>query len=160
MGTHPIFESDFDCLTDLLRAGMGKISSECVQANGMHVNGHCKEPKQVFLCQSRNLRYLFSKIRHTQTDSKDFAFYATRLMKLIAEDALSLLATAECDIPTPCGVWPGVDCEPTKEAFAISIVRAGDSMLEVQTMLYFRRIKKLIVRQFAIYVPVFRWPKS
>jgi len=111
--------------------GMGKISSESVQANGMHVNGHCTEPKQVLVCQSRNLRYLFSKIRHTQTNSKDFAFYATRLMKLIAEDALSLLATTECEIPTPCGVWPGVECDPTKEAFAISIVRAGDSMLQV-----------------------------
>jgi len=25
MGTHPIFESDFDCLTDLARGKIGKI---------------------------------------------------------------------------------------------------------------------------------------
>jgi len=25
MGTHPIFESDFDCLTDVLKNGRGRI---------------------------------------------------------------------------------------------------------------------------------------
>ena len=37
----------------------------------------------------------------------------------------------ECDIPTPCGNWRGVDADPAKQAYAVSIVRAGDSMLQV-----------------------------
>merc|ERR1712110_12510 len=139
MGTHPIFESDFDCLTDF---AMGKFE-ECPHANGTnqgpsngvmhgHSNGVLKHKfsQNVILCQSRNLPYLFSKIRHVKTDSKDFAFYATRLMKLIAEDGLALLSTRECDIQTPCGTWRGVEGDPEKEAFAVSIVRAGDSMLQ------------------------------
>ena len=66
---------------------MGKID--------MKVNGHDGQAEEmgVLLCQSRNLPFLFSKIRHVDTESKDFAFYAMRLMKLIAEDALALLAT-------------------------------------------------------------------
>lgn len=90
----------------------------------------CSGDPNVILCKSLNLKYLFSKIRHVDTQPTDFAFYATRLMKLIAEDALSLLATQEVDIPTPCGTWKGVECDPVKDAFAISIVRAGDSMLQ------------------------------
>ena len=42
----------------------------------------------------------------------------------------------ECDIPTPCGTWKGVEGDPANEAFAISIVRAGDSMLEVRSENY------------------------
>ena len=44
------------------------------------------------LCTSKNLPYLFSKIRHVETVPKDFEFYSLRLMKLIAEDALALMA--------------------------------------------------------------------
>ncbi|CAG5097412.1 Oidioi.mRNA.OKI2018_I69.XSR.g15065.t1.cds [Oikopleura dioica] len=82
------------------------------------------------LCTSKNLPYLFSKIRHVETVPKDFEFYSLRLMKLIAEDALALMADKEVDIPTPCGTWRGVAADPENEAFAVSIVRAGDSMLQ------------------------------
>ncbi len=44
------------------------------------------------LCTSKNLPYLFSKIRHVDTAPKEFEFYSLRLMKLIAEDALALMA--------------------------------------------------------------------
>ena len=49
------------------------------------------EFKNVYECQSRNLKFLFSKIRSVETTNKEFAFYAMRLMKLIAEDGLALL---------------------------------------------------------------------
>ena len=49
------------------------------------------EFKNVYECQSRNLKFLFSKIRAVETTNKEFAFYAMRLMKLIAEDGLALL---------------------------------------------------------------------
>ena len=47
--------------------------------------------ENVFLVQSRNIKFLFSKIRSVDTSHKDFAFYAMRLMKLIAEDGIALL---------------------------------------------------------------------
>ena len=49
------------------------------------------EFKNVYEGKSRNLQFLFSKIRAVETSPKDFAFYAMRLMKLIAEDGLAML---------------------------------------------------------------------
>lgn len=100
--------------------------------------------QNVFLVQSRNIKFLFSKIRSVDTSHKDFAFYAMRLMKLIAEDGIALLGGEgmthtyesllryflETEITTPCGTWSGVDIKE-EDACAVSIIRAGDSMLEV-----------------------------
>jgi len=71
---------------------MGKIVDES-STNGFHETNGLKSEKNVMLCQSRNLPFLFSKIRNVETESKDFAFYAMRIMKLIAEDALALITT-------------------------------------------------------------------
>ena len=102
--------------------------------------------QNVFLVQSRNIKFLFSKIRSVDTSHKDFAFYAMRLMKLIAEDGIALLGGEgmthtyesllrlryflETEITTPCGTWSGIDIKE-EDACAVSIIRAGDSMLEV-----------------------------
>jgi len=85
--------------------------------------------KNVFLVQSRNINFLFSKIRSVKTNHKDFSFYAMRLMKLIAEDGIALLGGEETEITTPCGTWSGIDIKE-EDACAVSIIRAGDSMLE------------------------------
>merc|ERR1711990_1204786 len=111
MGTHPIFESDFDCLTEM--------SHPCVNEN----------EENLFLVKSRNLKFLFSKIRDVKTKQKEFSFYSMRIMKLIAEDAIALIGGNECEIETPCGTWSGIDIKE-EEACAVSIIRAGDSMLE------------------------------
>merc|ERR1711990_598111 len=111
MGTHPIFESDFDCLTEM--------SHPCVNEN----------EESLFLVKSRNLKFLFSKIRDVKTKQKEFSFYSMRIMKLIAEDAIALIGGNECEIETPCGTWSGIDIKE-EEACAVSIIRAGDSMLE------------------------------
>ena len=101
--------------------------------------------QNVFLVQSRNIKFLFSKIRSVDTSHKDFAFYAMRLMKLIAEDGIALLGGEgmshtcksllkpflETEITTPCGTWSGIDIKE-EDACAVSIIRAGDSMLEVR----------------------------
>ena len=47
--------------------------------------------QNVYECKSLNLPFLFSKIRAVDTEPKEFAFYAMRLMRLIAEDGLALL---------------------------------------------------------------------
>jgi len=85
--------------------------------------------KNVYECKSLNLPFLFSKIRAVDTEPKEFAFYAMRLMRLIAEDGLALLGGEEKQITTPCGTWPGVERDENG-ACAVSIIRAGDSMLE------------------------------
>ena len=105
--------------------------------------------QNVFLVQSRNIKFLFSKIRSVDTSHKDFAFYAMRLMKLIAEDGIALLGGEgmthnyesllrlrhflETEITTPCGTWSGIDIKE-EDACAVSIIRAGDSMLEVRIL--------------------------
>ena len=40
----------------------------------------------------------------------------------------------ECEIETPCGTWSGIDIKE-EEACAVSIIRAGDSMLEVRDVI-------------------------
>jgi len=105
------------------------------------------EFKNVYECQSRNLKFLFSKIRAVETTNKEFAFYAMRLMKLIAEDGLALLGGQEKEITTPCGTWAGVDRDED-EACAVSIIRAGDSMLEaVRSLAPGIKVGKILIQR-------------
>jgi len=87
------------------------------------------EYKNTFLLQSRNTKFLFSKIRANETNTKEFSFYALRLMKLIAEEGLGFLTEKDIDVATPCGIFKGVE-KNELAACAVSIIRAGDSMLQ------------------------------
>ena len=61
--------------------------------------------KNVIVSNSRNLRYLFSKIRHKDTSSTDFAFYANRVMTIVAEDALSLVTVKGTGLKETIWIW-------------------------------------------------------
>ena len=43
-------------------------------------------PSNVEVIQSRALKHLFTKIRDENTSSKDFSFYALRIMRILAEE--------------------------------------------------------------------------
>ena len=94
--------------------------------------GTCGSPHHpnCVVLQSRGLRLLFSRLRDEKTSVKEFAYTGNRLMVLLAEEALAHLpGTVPVDVTTPCGVYAGLAAPPTEDLAAVSIVRAGDSLL-------------------------------
>jgi len=66
-----------------------------------------------------------------KTTPEDFAFYAKRAMRLLAEDAIAELQTSPITIQTPCvDQFEGTAVVDKNQICAVSIVRAGDSLLE------------------------------
>mmetsp|Transcript_30583 Transcript_30583/g.30901 ORF Transcript_30583/g.30901 Transcript_30583/m.30901 type:complete len:225 (-) Transcript_30583:235-909(-) len=74
---------------------------------------------------------LFTKIRDVNTKPIEFAFYAKRLMRILSEDAIGELPSNPSKIETPCDPCEGVITMDPNDICAVSIVRAGDSLLEV-----------------------------
>ena len=104
---------------------------------GRGTKGGLKHPNLIVL-QSKALLPLFTKIRDRDTSSKDFVTYSKRIMRLLAEEAIATLpgddGTTPYTVMTPTNVpYIGqlsiVDTNPDMVC-AVSIVRAGDSLLE------------------------------
>jgi len=77
---------------------------------------------------------LFTKIRDKDTTSAEFVFYSKRLMRLLAEEAVAHLPATPVTVSTPTdapyrGRLSVADANPDGVC-AVSIVRAGDSLLE------------------------------
>lgn len=80
----------------------------------------------------RSFPYLYTKIRDKTISNEAFAFYASRIMTVLAEEALGMLPSTPATIETPTqamfeGVTPTCD---EKDICLVSIVRAGDSLME------------------------------
>lgn len=77
------------------------------------------------------LKHLFTKLRDKNTSSIEFKRYANRIMSIISEEGLSYIS------PSPLTVTTPTDCKVDGEHIdlssivVISIIRAGDSMLDV-----------------------------
>eukprot|EP01138_Halocafeteria_seosinensis_P005024 gb/GECG01005137.1/.p1 GENE.gb/GECG01005137.1/~~gb/GECG01005137.1/.p1 ORF type:complete len:307 (+),score=25.81 gb/GECG01005137.1/:1-921(+) len=81
-------------------------------------------------CESRATRTLFTRIRSTECDTESFVHYSDRLMNLLAEEGLSRLpAVKPQTVNTPCGTYRGYQSPQAHEIVAVSIVRAGDCLL-------------------------------
>lgn len=80
-----------------------------------------------------SFRYLYSKIRNVNTSCLDFAKFARRIMRIIIEEGVALYgATKMIDIKTPTDcIIQGYDLIDDIEMVAVSIIRAGDSMLDM-----------------------------
>mmetsp|Transcript_4894 Transcript_4894/g.7887 ORF Transcript_4894/g.7887 Transcript_4894/m.7887 type:complete len:237 (-) Transcript_4894:1-711(-) len=87
-------------------------------------------PKQVSVLQCACLRPLFTIIRDMTTPHPEFARAARRLMSVLAEEAIAALPSMPKSIETPCGPYEGVCGPAASDVCAVSIVRAGDSLLE------------------------------
>jgi len=77
---------------------------------------------------------LFTKIRDKETTSVEFVSYSKRLMRLLAEEAIAHLPTTPHTVTTPTsspyhGHLSITDTDPSSVC-AVSIIRAGDSLLE------------------------------
>jgi len=117
----------------LLQAGQGtvafasKVPAQAVKLEGAHSSPH--HPNAIVL-ESRALRLLFTKLRNRETPVRDFAYFGNRLMAILSEEALAYLpATQEVTVTTPCGKYDGLESPIESDLAAVSIVRAGDSLL-------------------------------
>ena len=79
---------------------------------------------------SRSLRHLFTKIRDERTSVADFRKYSSRLMYIVCEEGLAYMDPQPLEVTTPTGaVYSGEKIDETN-IVAVSIIRAGDSMLD------------------------------
>jgi len=112
------------------------IAKGVSKTTGRGTKGGLKHQNLIVL-QSKALVPLFTKIRDRDTSSKDFVTYSKRIMRLLAEEAIAYLpgdGTTPYTVMTPTNVpYVGqlsiVDTNPDMVC-AVSIVRAGDSLLE------------------------------
>lgn len=74
---------------------------------------------------------LLTPLRAAETGKAEFVSYAKRLMSIICEEGLSYLESQPVALVTPTQT-PFIGCRINQdEVVAVSIVRAGDSMLDV-----------------------------
>eukprot|EP01125_Pyxidicula_operculata_P009397 TRINITY_DN3097_c0_g1_i1.p1 TRINITY_DN3097_c0_g1~~TRINITY_DN3097_c0_g1_i1.p1 ORF type:complete len:221 (+),score=41.09 TRINITY_DN3097_c0_g1_i1:32-694(+) len=79
------------------------------------------------LPQTNQIKGLHTIIRDQNATREDFIFYSDRLIRLLIEEALSILPFHEKVVTTPTGVeFKGV--EFSSKICGVSIVRAGESM--------------------------------
>ena len=79
----------------------------------------------------RTVSHLLSYIRSDETQTEEFRFYANRLMNILCEEALALKGCVYlCKTPTN-STYQGLRLNQNQmnDIVAISIMRAGDSML-------------------------------
>lgn len=108
--------------SDGLLHAFSALSTEGVAGTEHHPNA--------IVLQSRALRMLFTRVRATETPCAEFVYTSNRLMGVLAEEALAHLPmTKEVQVETPCGVYNGLQPPKSSELAAISIMRAGDSLL-------------------------------
>ena len=101
---------------------------------------------------SRHKAYdaLFTKIRDVSTSAQDFVFYARRIMRILAEDAIACLPHESVAISTPCAptfVGSKMALDQHKVCI-VSILRAGDSLMEVvRESLPYATIGKILIQR-------------
>jgi len=107
------------------------------KTNG-HVNGFndCNKTSEyvpdanVCVLKSKACEVLMMKLRDKTTGCKDFNFYADRIMRILAEEALARLPSIHPGkVETPCGVSHG-PIEDNTNVCVVSIPRSGDILQE------------------------------
>ncbi|KAF1788512.1 Phosphoribosyltransferase-like [Phytophthora cactorum] len=79
--------------------------------------------------QYRALAPLQIKLRDEKTTPTEFKFFADRLMRILAEEGLAVCANKTETVVTPTGdSFTGL--VPAEKVCAVSIIRAGDSLLQ------------------------------
>lgn len=69
----------------------------------------------------------------SNTPQAEFALAADRLLHILAEEGLAeLRSNDEVEIVTPCGVYNGIKMTKDDDIFVVSILRAGDALMEVR----------------------------
>jgi len=102
------------------------------------------------LVKSLALKPLFTVLRATSTPPCLFITIAKRIHRILVEEALATLPSTPLDVLTPCGTYSGceITCLKSGKVAAISIIRAGDSLLEsVREILPDVRVGKILIQR-------------
>jgi len=89
-------------------------------------------PPTVVVPQCRSFPYLYTRIRDLKSSNETFAFYSSRIMTVLAEEALGLVPSAPFHVETPTqAMFAGTRLvEDESRLCLVSIIRAGDSLME------------------------------
>jgi uracil phosphoribosyltransferase len=79
--------------------------------------------------QSRAVTALLSIIRDKRTSQRDYVQASDRMMSILAEEGLALLATPTV-VVTPCGECEGLAPCPAEKICCVDIIRSGGILLE------------------------------
>lgn len=102
----------------------------------------------VHLVQSRALPHLFTVMRDAATPHLAFRESARRLMRLLAEEGIASLPRTPKTVATPCGTYEGEVVPEAGTVCAVSILRAGDSLLhEVVEVLPAVSVGKILIQR-------------
>ena len=80
---------------------------------------------------SRALKHLFTKIRNEDTSDLEFRKYSKRVMHIICEEGIGCLDPAPVVVKAPTQELFQGEYIDVNDVVAISIIRAGDSLLDV-----------------------------
>lgn len=85
----------------------------------------------VTLSYIKSIRRLMTKIRNKDTPPVEFRHYARKLMLILSEECLAYVQRKDVDVITPTGsVYAGYEILNESNIVAVSIIRAGDSLLD------------------------------
>lgn len=88
-------------------------------------------PGSVVLVESAAVRSLLSVVRDKRSDHAAFERASRRLLTLLSEEALAQLPSVEAiTVESPCGIYDGLSRPQVESIVAVSILRAGDALLE------------------------------
>lgn len=98
------------------------------EASARNVPAACNT---VTVLQSKAVDRLMTFIRNKDTNTADFAYYADRLMRLLAEESLAHMTSAHSEVvQTPCGPYDGWVTPSPESMCVVSIVRSGDILTD------------------------------
>jgi len=87
-------------------------------------------------------------MRDASTPHEAFAAHARRLMRLLAEEGIACLPHTRIEVTTPCGTFVGEKLLVASAVCAVSIMRAGDSLVEeVRAAWPGVRVGKLLIQR-------------
>ncbi len=92
--------------------------------------------------------FLYAKIRDRNTSNERFAFYANRIMTVLAEEAIGQFVEHALSVVTPTAAQFTGSLIEEERFCVVSIVRAGDSLLEaVRRLLPTAKVGKILIQR-------------
>jgi len=108
-----------------------ELKKRNVDSHDHDLSDDWKQSGLVRVLNSLALTNLFTVIRDASTDLRSFRLHSDRLLNIISEEALGLLASyTPKTVLTPCGPFTGFDIPNDNDLVAISIMRSGNILLE------------------------------
>ncbi|GMF17024.1 unnamed protein product [Phytophthora fragariaefolia] len=127
--TYIAVAASYDILVGALSYWMERNSSSDTMASAQLIAEMETKYPNLSVLRYRALAPLQIKLRDERTTPTEFKLYADRLMRLLAEEGLAACASKTQTVVTPTGdSFTGL--VPAEKVCAVSIIRAGDSLLQ------------------------------